>query len=607
MHKHLAALPDGLGQQSEDFLPYVRRLELALDNMSQGLLMFDSAARVVVVNERYIQMYGLSPEIVTPGCSLRELIQHRKDTGSFVGDVDHYCASILSAVSRGRTASIFADTADGRTINVVYRPIADGGWVVTLEDISERRQAEAQIAHMAHHDALTGLPNRVFFRARLDDELKRRRRRERVAVLYLDLDNFKSVNETLGHPVGDDLLKAVANRLRGCVREIDTVARLGGDEFAIAQTGARRPLDVAELAARVREAVAAPYELADHQIIVDASIGIAISPSDGTNPDQLIKKADLALYCAKTGGRGIYRFFEPEMDIRMTARRNLELDLRKALARGEFELHYQPLVNLERSEISGCEALVRWRHPRRGLVSPAEFIPIAEETGLITGLGEWVIRTACAEAATWPDDLKVAVNVSPVQFKNQNIAQIVISALAATGLPAQRLEIEITEAVLMQHTEATLTTLNQLRELGVRIAMDDFGTGYSSLSYLRSFPFDKIKIDQSFIRDLSDQTESAAIVRAVTGLAASLHMTTTAEGIETEQQCEIAKAAGCTEMQGYLFSRPVSADRIAELMRSPVVAAPALQPESEPSLNRAETQDSARSASLEREGRLGNH
>lgn len=554
--------------EREELRQRIRRLELAVNNMSQGLLMFDSEARIVIVNERYIQMYNLSPKVVKVGCTLRDLIQHRKDTGSFAGNVEQYCAGILGRVAQGRTSSMFVDTVDGRTINIIYRPMVDGGWVVTLEDISERRQAEAQIAHMAHHDALTGLPNRVLFREQLDQELKRVRRRERLAVLYLDLDNFKNVNDTLGHPVGDDLLKAVANRLRGCLREIDTVARLGGDEFAILQTGVRRPLDAAELATRIREAVGAPYDLADHQVIVDTSIGIAISPSDGTEPDQLIKKADLALYGAKTGGRGTYRFFEQEMHARMTARRNLELDLRKALVLGEFELHYQPLVNLARNKISGCEALVRWRHPQRGLVSPAEFIPIAEEIGLITRLGEWVIRTACAEAATWPDDVKVAVNVSPVQFKNQNVAQIVISALAATGLPAQRLEIEITEAILMQHTETTLATLHQLRELGVRIAMDDFGTGYSSLSYLRSFPFDKIKIDQSFIRDLSDQGESAAIVRAVTSLATSLHMSTTAEGIETEQQCEIAKASGCTEMQGYLFSRPRPAKDLAQLFCS---------------------------------------
>jgi diguanylate cyclase (GGDEF)-like protein len=555
-------------QGNESLSIRAQRLQVALNNMSQGLLMFDSATRIVVVNERYIQMYELSPEIVKPGCTLRELIQHRKDTGSFAGDPDEYCASILARVAQGRTSSMVADTADGRTINIVHRPMADGGWVVTLEDVSERRQAEAQIAHMAHHDALTGLPNRIRFRERLDDEMKRIRRGESAAVLYLDLDHFKNVNDTLGHPIGDELLKAVANRLRRCIREVDTVARLGGDEFAIVQTGIRRPSDVAELAERVRGSVATPYELSDHHIIIDTSIGIAISPSDGTDSDQLIKKADMALYGAKGGGRGTYRFFEPEMDARMTVRRNLENDLRKALVRGEFELYYQPLVNLERNEISGCEALVRWHHSERGMISPAEFIPIAEESGLITRLGEWVIRTACAEAATWPNDLKVSVNVSPAQFKSQNIARTIMNALAAASLPAQRLEIEITEAILMQQTETTLATLHQLRELGVRIAMDDFGTGYSSLGYLRSFPFDKIKIDQSFIRALSDQDEPAAIVRAITTLAASLRMSTTAEGVETEQQRQIAKASGCTEMQGYLFSRPKPAKQIAQLLES---------------------------------------
>lgn len=571
MQEHLA-MPRKLEDSSSrwqqcraDLHIHVQRLELALNNMSQGLLMFDSAAQIVICNERYIQMYGLSPEIVKPGCTLRELIQHRKDTGSFLGDPEPYCASILDRVAQGETSSVFVDTTDGRTMHIVDRPMAGGGWVVTHEDVSGRRQAEAKVAHMAHHDALTGLPNRLLFRERLEQALKWIPRGDFLAVHYLDLDNFKNINDTLGHPIGDDLLKVVADRLRGCIREVDTIARLGGDEFAIVQTRIGQPSDAAELAARIREVITAPYELSDHQVVVDTSIGISISPNDGSDPDQLLKNADMALYGAKAGGRGTYRFFESEMDARMTVRRNLDLDLRKALVRGEFELYYQPLVNLERNEINGCEALLRWHHPERGLISPAEFIPVAEETGLITRLGEWVIRTACAEAATWPGHLKVAVNVSPVQFKNDNVAQIVISALAATGLPAGRLEIEITEAILMQHTEATLAILHQLRELGVRIAMDDFGTGYSSLSYLRRFPFDKIKIDQSFIRDLSDEGDSAAIVRAVTSLADSFRMTTTAEGVETEQQRKIAKALGCTEMQGYLFSRPRPARDIIQL------------------------------------------
>ena len=381
--------------------------------------------------------------------------------------------------------------------------MADGGWVATHEDITERRRAEKQIAHMARHDALTDLPNRVLLRERLAEALAGVRRGSKLAVLYLDLDHFKGVNDTLGHPIGDELLKMVAGRLRHCVRDTDTVARVGGDEFAIIQTGIERPLDTAILARRIGEAVRAPYDLAGHAVVVDTSIGIAIAPNDGTEPDELLKNADMALYRAKADGRGTYRFFEPEMDSRMKARRALELALRNALATGEFELHYQPLVNLDDRRITGCEALLRWNHPERGMISPAEFIPVAEEIGLIVPLGEWVLRKACADAARWPDDIKVAVNLSPIQVTNQNLVPVVVSALAAAGLPASRLELEITESVLMQNTEATLATLHRLRELGVRISMDDFGTGYSSLSYLRSFPFDKIKIDRSFISGLA--------------------------------------------------------------------------------------------------------
>ena len=549
------------------------RLELALNNMSQGLLMFDSNARIVVCNERYIDMYGLSRAVVKPGCTLRNLLCHRHETGSFPGDYESYCDNVLARVALGETSSFLIETSDGRTIHIVDRPMVGGGWVATHEDVSKQRRAEARVEHMAHHDALTNLPNRLLFRERLADALKWIARGEQLAVLYLDLDNFKSVNDTLGHPAGDTLLRQVADRLRGCVRDVDTVARLGGDEFAIVQTKIQQPSDAAELASRIRDAIMAPYQVFDHQVVIDTSIGISLAPGDSADSDHLLKNADMALYGAKAGGRGTFRFFEPEMDARITARRNLEIDLREALVRGEFELHYQPLVNLESNDISGCEALVRWHHPKRGMVSPIDFIPIAEETGLIVRLGEWVIRTACMQASKWPAEIKVAVNVSPVQFKNQNLAQVVISALAASGLAPKRLELEITETILMHNTGHTLATLHQLRELGVRIVMDDFGTGYSSMSYLRSFPFDKIKIDRSFIKDLSEQDDSAAIVRAVTGLANSFHMTTTAEGIETQQQRQIVEAAGCTEMQGYLFSRPKTAKDLASLFDEPAKTA----------------------------------
>ncbi|MCX6019984.1 MAG: EAL domain-containing protein, partial [Chloroflexi bacterium] len=387
-----------------------------------------------------------------------------------------------------------------------------------------------------------------------------------LAMLYLDLDDFKSVNDTLGHLVGDELLKTVANRLRGCVGKTDIVARLGGDEFAIIQTAIQCPADAGQLAQRIREALAVPCEIDGQQVLTDVSIGISISPDDATELDQLLKNADMALYRAKADGRGTYRFFEAAMDAHAKARRALEIDLRKALGNGELELHYQPLVNLAHDTISGCEALLRWRHPVRGMISPGEFIPIAEETGLITSIGEWVVMTACAEAATWPNGIKVAVNVSPVQFRSAALALTVVNALAKSGLAARRLELEITEAVLVQDSDTTLATLHQLRDIGVHIAMDDFGTGYSSLSYLRSFPFDKIKIDQSFIKDLSHNDGSAVIVRAVTGLASSLNMTTTAEGVETQEQLDLIRKLGCTEMQGYLFSRPKPAAELLPLL-----------------------------------------
>jgi diguanylate cyclase (GGDEF)-like protein len=367
------------------------------------------------------------------------------------------------------------------------------------------------------------------------------------------------VNDSLGHPVGDLLLKAVASRLRDCVRESDLVARLGGDEFAILQTGACLPTEATALASRLIESISVPYELASHQVAVGVSVGIALAPDDGLDPNALLRSADMALYRAKADGRNLYRFFEAEMDARMQARRSLEIDLRKAIAAAEFELLYQPIIDLRTQKISGFEALLRWPSATRGLLVPADFIPLAEETGLIVPLGNWVLRQACMDAVEWPGDVMVAVNLSPAQFRNKQLILTVMSALAASGLAAGRLALEITETVLLQDAETTLAVLQKLREIGVKIAMDDFGTGYSSLSYLRKFPFDKIKIDQSFIRDMSDHDDSLAIVRAVVAMSSSLSIGTTAEGVETFQQLERLKSEGCTEAQGYLFSPPRSA------------------------------------------------
>jgi diguanylate cyclase (GGDEF)-like protein/PAS domain S-box-containing protein len=669
-----------------------QRLDTALNNMTQGLVLYDASARILTFNQRYIDMYNLSTDVVKPGCHYYELIQHRKDTGSYDGDVRSFCDPIMRDVAQGKVNRCIMESGDGRAFAIVNKPLAHGGWVATIEDITERRKleqerdrnyaflreiidhiptqitvkdardhryvlvnsvaetqfglsrddivgksvselfpeehariitgeddralqsreglfidehlwqtkfgprfitskriairdsageprylinvvedvterrrADEKIAHLAHYDALTDLPNRVLFREQIECELRKADGGERFALLYIDIDEFKGINDSLGHHVGDELLKTVATRIRGCIKPGDLIARLGGDEFAVIQTAIGSTADVEDFVARIYEAIRQPCQCLGHQLSTDASIGIALAPQDGTELDQLIKHADLAMYAAKAGGRRIHRFFEPAMDASAKARLTMEQDLRQALVDGSFEIHYQPLVDLRSDEVTGCEALLRWRHPERGMISPAEFIPVAEDTGLINELGDWVLRTACAEAATWPDHIRLAVNVSPVQLKCQTLALKIAGALAATGLKASRLELEITEAVLIRDDEAALAILHQLRAVGVRIALDDFGTGFSSLSYLKRFPFDKIKIDRCFVSDISEADGSSSIVQAVVNIAAALHMTTTAEGVETEAQRELLRRLGCTEMQGYLFSRPKPAAEVRPL------------------------------------------
>jgi diguanylate cyclase (GGDEF)-like protein len=542
------------------------RFQAALANMCQGLCMFDADANLVVANDRYAEMYGLSREIIQPGTPFRRILESRIAMGAYVGsNPEKYIRERLAAV-RERVASTKIQTlSDGRVFAISHQPMSDGGWVATHQDITDQRRSEAKIAHMALHDALTDLPNRSLLNERLEQALAHVKRGDIVATHLLDLDHFKNVNDTLGHAVGDKLLQAVAGRLGALIRETDTVARMGGDEFAIVQVALEQPADAATLATRIIEAISAPYDIDGHQVTVGTSVGIAIGPNDGVDPDQLMRNADLALYRGKSEGRGIYRFFEPGMDLELKARRALECDLRNALVEGQFELYYQPVINLGHGNITGFEALIRWIHPERGIVPPAEFIPLAEEIGLIVRIGEWAIRQACTTVAAWPDDVTVSVNISPAQFRNPGLVQAVIMALADSGLPARRLELEITETVLLEDSEATLSTLHRLRDLGVKIAMDDFGTGYSSLSYLQSFPFDRIKIDRSFVKDITSASGSLNIVRAVASMAKGLGMAATAEGVETQEQLETVRSEGCTEMQGFLFSRPRPVHEIEQM------------------------------------------
>jgi diguanylate cyclase (GGDEF)-like protein/PAS domain S-box-containing protein len=661
-------------------------LEATLANISQGICMFDASARVSVVNQRYIEMYKLSAEIVRPGCTLHDLIHHRNDVGLLTVDPDEYCQSILDHVSRGQAMPKRILRRDGRTVHAINHPIGGGGWVTTHEDITEqsnaqieleetraflktvidhvpaailvkdakdlryvllnragqtffglspeqvigktahecfapeladlllerekalletgqplprheypiqtpthgprhvtmdtlvvrgadgmpkylftalidvteRKQTEAQIVYIAHHDLLTGLPNRTFFMAKIEEAGARLRRwQQPFTVLILDLDRFKIVNDSLGHPAGDALLKETAARLKSSLRETDVLARIGGDEFAIIQVGETDPREGARaLAERVVEIIRAPYDIDGNAVTIGTSIGIAMAPEDGTEPNELIKKADLALYRTKSQGRNGYWFFDIQMTREADARHQLENDLRAAVTRNELELHYQPVIDVATRKPCGVEALVRWRHPQKGLIPPDQFIPLAEETGLIGALGEWVLQRACRDAATWPSHIKVAVNLSALQFRNSELLNVILCTLVETGLAPERLELEITESALLESETDPLAVMRRLKNIGVSLALDDFGTGYSSLSYLTKFPFDKIKIDKSFTQNLTKRPECTAIVRSVQALASGLNMLTTAEGVETEQQFSVLRGMGVDLAQGYLFGRP---------------------------------------------------
>jgi diguanylate cyclase (GGDEF)-like protein len=520
------------------------QMEAALANMSQGLCLFDAQGRLVVANRRFADMFG-APAL---GAAASDVL---RGAGLDI---------LLDVACGGEIHTLSCNLPDGRSIAVSQQPVASGGWVATYEDISERRVAEQRLAHMARHDQLTGLPNRLLFGEHVQRMLAARESQADIAVLWLDLDRFKTVNDTLGHPVGDALLRQVADRLRDCAGGTGLVARLGGDEFAIVQEQGCQPHDATALAQQVIASLSTPFCIDGQEVRIGASVGIALSYEGLITPDSLLKRADLALYRAKADGKGQFRFFEAAME----AHRVLEQDLHRALAREEFEVFYQPLVEVGRG-ISGFEALLRWRHPQHGLMPPDKFIPLAEEVQLIGSIGEWVLNRACADAATWPADLKVAVNLSPLQF-NGDLLRHVTQALQSTGLAATRLELEITESLFLQNEETVITTLRAIRSLGVRIAMDDFGTGYSSLSYLQRFPFDKIKIDKSFIQGMEEKSDCLAIVRAVISLGRSLGMLVNAEGVETEAQCASLIREGCGELQGFLFSRPQPAVAVTSML-----------------------------------------
>lgn len=556
------------------FEEQANRFDAALNNMSHGLCMLDAQDRLQVWNERFLELLHLQNASVRVGMRISQIVRHslraRNHTSGSVKLVVHDLVNGL----RQDNFDQFQVSLDGsRMLAISRRMMPAGGSVVIFEDVTERNNAQEKIARLARFDELTGLANRTQFRERIADMLAAvKDRANHLAIHLIDLDRFKTVNDTLGHPIGDLLLKEVAARLTALVRPGDMITRFGGDEFVILQTNTSRQQAAHALASRIVKTLKEPFHIAGHRIDVGASIGIAMAPHDGVDADELIKKADMALYAAKSTGGGSHRFFAIEMEDAAQERRSLELDLREALTHDQFALHYQPLVDLHTGRITTCEALLRWTHPTRGNIPPSVFIPVAEETGLIIALGEWVLNRACADAADWPRNVRVAVNLSPVQFRDEGLGLQVIAALAKSGLSAQRLELEVTERLLLEDNDSTLETMHRLHELGVSLSLDDFGTGYSSLNYLRKFPFQKIKIDRSFITDLGDGRDARAIIGAVASLGAGLDKTVVAEGIETEEQMNLVRSQGCQEGQGYLFGKPMPAAEIQSRLDKPIIA-----------------------------------
>ena len=547
------------------------QFDAAISNLPHGLTMFDANQRIVLRNDTYLELYGYEPHEIRVGMTGKDVAEVARQKNIFAPELlDRWHNGVPPTDGVELNTEILLRT--GQIIAKTSRAMKHGGWVSIHVDETEKRRQQALLAEMARHDSMTGLPNRFVLKQRLDVAGEASRDGARAALLLMDLDHFKIVNDTLGHEAGDRLLIAVAERLRNCAVGNVMVARLGGDEFAILQEGVADDADVASFAQQLIGAIDEPFEINGRVITVGASIGIALAPDSGENAEALLRNADLALYKAKEMGRGDFQFFELALERKMQRRRELEDELREALQLGQFELHYQPLVSIASRTINGVEALLRWRHPERGMISPAEFIPVAEETGLIVPIGEWVLREACTTAAQWPKQIRMSVNLSTVQFRKAGVVQAIVGALSAARLDSGRLEVEITESLLLDATESNLTMLHQLRDLGVGIALDDFGTGYSSLSYLQKFPFTRLKIDRSFVQQLGVAKSAPDIIRAIVSLASAVDMSITAEGIETEQQLALAVGSGCTEFQGYLFSRPVPASEIGALIAAPIKA-----------------------------------